>query len=157
MGSLTYTYNPTNGVGSRLSHTTNNPDTIKVRTSATGSITSRETITTRIFTRPPLLPQTEPASAATTWFHYDACWQSGLRDRSPRLKLRRLHVTRLIPITIVGTVNGGSENRLAGRRNSITTTASISPGFFGPIRRPRQKYMTASTGSLLIRCLRSKG
>ena len=60
-----YTYNPTNGTGSPYKHTTNNPDTVTVRTSATTNITTnnvydenfRKTSTT--------------VAGATTWFHYD--------------------------------------------------------------------------------------
>jgi len=68
-GITTYTYNPTNGAA--LQHTTNNPDTITVRTGSGTSIVTknvyddnfRKTSTTAGF---------GTAQAATTWFHYDS-------------------------------------------------------------------------------------
>jgi RHS repeat-associated protein len=65
-----YTYNPTNGGGSRLSHTTNNPDTVTVRTSATTSITTRNDYDEN-FRKTSATAADGTASAATTWFHYD--------------------------------------------------------------------------------------
>ncbi len=62
----TYTYNPTNGTGSRLSHTTNSPDTVTVPTNiVTNNVYDenfRKTSSTAAFGTP---------AAARTWFHYD--------------------------------------------------------------------------------------
>jgi RHS repeat-associated protein len=65
-GITTYTYNPTNGSGTRLSHTTSNPDTVTVRTSATTNI-----VTTSVYDQN-FRKTSSTVLAATTWFHYDA-------------------------------------------------------------------------------------
>jgi YD repeat-containing protein len=62
-GITDYTYNPTNG--SRLSHTTSNPDTVTVRTSASSSIT-----TTNVYDEN-FRKTSSSVAGATTWFHYD--------------------------------------------------------------------------------------
>jgi RHS repeat-associated protein len=64
-GITNYTYNPTNGGGSPLSHTTNNPDTVVVWTSDQTSI-----VTTNKYDEN--FRKTSSTTAnATTWFHYD--------------------------------------------------------------------------------------
>jgi RHS repeat-associated protein len=70
-GITNYTYNPTNGAGSRLSHTTNNPDTVAVRTSPTASITTRN-VYDENFRKISSTAADGTASAATSFFHYDA-------------------------------------------------------------------------------------
>jgi RHS repeat-associated protein len=69
-GITNYTYNPTNGGGSRLSHTTSNPDTVTVRTGAQTSITTRN-VYDQNFRKTSATAADGTASAATTWFHYD--------------------------------------------------------------------------------------
>ena len=70
-GITNYTYNPTNGGGSRLSHTTSNPDTVTVRTSArTPSITTRN-VYDENFRKTSTTAADGTSQAATTWFHYD--------------------------------------------------------------------------------------
>jgi uncharacterized protein (TIGR02594 family) len=64
-GITNYTYNPTNGTGSPLSHTTNNPDTVTVRTSATTNI-----VTTNVYDEN-FRKTSATVAGAPTWFHYD--------------------------------------------------------------------------------------
>ena len=70
-GITNYTYNPTNGAGSRLSHTTSNPDTVTVRTSATSAIITKN-VYDENFRKISSTAADGTASAATTFFHYDA-------------------------------------------------------------------------------------
>jgi RHS repeat-associated protein len=69
-GITNYTYNPTNGSGSSYKHTTSNPDTVTVRTSAQTSITTRN-VYDQNFRKTSATAADGTASAATTWFHYD--------------------------------------------------------------------------------------
>ena len=71
-GITNYTYNPTNGGGSRLSHTTNNPDTVTVRTSATTSNIVTKNVYDENFRKTSTTAADGTAQAATTWFHYDS-------------------------------------------------------------------------------------
>src|SRR5205823_12646267 len=70
-GITNYTYNPTNRAGSHLSHTTINPDMIKVRTGVTTSITTRN-VYDENFRKSSATAADGTPQAATTWFHYDA-------------------------------------------------------------------------------------
>ena len=65
-GITTYTYNPTNGSGTRLSHTSDNPDTVTVRAGANSNIQ-----TTNVFDAN-FRKTSSTVLAAKTWFHYDA-------------------------------------------------------------------------------------
>jgi RHS repeat-associated protein len=67
-GITTYTYNPTNGTA--LQHTTNNPDTVTVRTSATTNFKTRS-VYDENFRKTSATAADGTASAATTWFHFD--------------------------------------------------------------------------------------
>src|SRR6266550_4673267 len=69
-GITNYTYNPTNGVGSRLSHTTSNPDTVTVRTSDQTSIITRN-VYDENFRKTSTTAADGTSQAATTWLDYD--------------------------------------------------------------------------------------
>jgi len=62
-GITIYTYNPTNRGGSPLLHTTNNPDTVQVQTSANTNIT-----TTNVYDEN-FRKTSATVGASTTWFH----------------------------------------------------------------------------------------
>src|SRR5262249_26923450 len=66
-GITTYTYNPTSGTGTHLSHTTRNPDTVNVRTGAS----SPDIVTTNVYDEN-LHKTSSTVSTSTTWFHHDA-------------------------------------------------------------------------------------
>jgi RHS repeat-associated protein len=70
-GLTTYTYNPTNGGGgSPYLHTTSNPDTVTVRTSATTNIVTKN-VYDENFRKTSSTAAYSTSKAATTWFHYD--------------------------------------------------------------------------------------
>ena len=65
-----YTYNPTNGSGSSYSHTTNNPDAVTVRTSATTNVVTKN-VYDENFRKTSSTTAFGTSHAATTYFHYD--------------------------------------------------------------------------------------